>query len=95
MGYLFLWLICAFIAGIIYQNKGKSQTTGALLGLLLGPIGVVIALVVAPDVREVERRQLASREMDMCPFCSELVRPTAVVCKHCGRDLPVAGAKQP
>lgn len=25
----------------------------------------------------------------MCPFCSHLIGSTAVVCKHCGRDLPV------
>lgn len=23
-----------------------------------------------------------------CPFCAEAVQPAAIVCKHCGRDLP-------
>jgi len=22
-----------------------------------------------------------------CPFCAEFVRPEAIVCKHCGRDI--------
>lgn len=23
-----------------------------------------------------------------CPFCAELIKAAAIVCKHCGRDLP-------
>ena len=25
-----------------------------------------------------------------CPFCAEIIKARAVVCKHCGKDLPVA-----
>ncbi|MDL2267182.1 hypothetical protein LJC46_04245 [Desulfovibrio sp. OttesenSCG-928-G15] len=24
----------------------------------------------------------------VCPFCAEKIKPQAIVCKHCGRDLP-------
>ncbi len=24
----------------------------------------------------------------LCPFCAEEIKEAAVVCKHCGRDLP-------
>lgn len=27
-----------------------------------------------------------------CPFCAETIKAAAVVCKHCGRDLPTADA---
>jgi menaquinol-cytochrome c reductase iron-sulfur subunit len=31
----------------------------------------------------------------ICPFCAEDIREAAVVCKHCGRDLPQADATAP
>ena len=39
-----IWLICIPIAGALYRATGRSFAVGALAGLVLGPLGVIVAL---------------------------------------------------
>ena len=36
------------------------------------------------------RREQSEAGFVACPFCAEMVRPQAIVCQHCGRDLAEA-----
>ena len=42
----------------------------------------------AQEVKLAMDRLLAANFVKECPFCSELVKSQAKVCKHCQRDLP-------
>jgi len=88
MEYVIIWLFCGVIAGAIYKGKGRSQGAGFLAGLLLGPIGILLALVSSRDTAAIERQQLQSGDSRKCPYCAELVKREATVCKHCQRELP-------
>jgi hypothetical protein len=82
MAYLFVfWFVCGFAAALIRQFKGGSAAAGAALGFLLGPVGVLIAILTKPPV--------------VCPFCRSPVDAGAGTCPRCQSDLRSAAARAP
>jgi len=89
MGWVVLWLGFSILAGVVAANKGRSAIGFFFLALLLSPlVGLIAALVVAENRNEIEKQQLERGDMVKCPFCAELVRSEARICKHCGKELP-------
>ncbi len=83
---LLIWVIAAIAAGIIASNKNRSAAGWALATFLLSPLLIIIILVLSK--KEGSPRSLATQGSKMCPFCAEEIKAEAVVCKHCGKDLP-------
>ena len=51
-------------------------------------IGMFVAIVrpKGNSIKKLDEEAIRSG-LWRCPFCAEFVRPEAIVCKHCGRDI--------
>ena len=66
---LLFWLLCGVVAGMIGSNKGAG-CSGFALGILLGPIGILIALLMKGNKKQ-------------CPVCKEYIHKDAIKCPKC------------
>lgn len=88
MEIFFLALLLGLIPAAIAKNKGRSFIGWWIYGAALFIVALPHALVMKRDIEAIEQSEIQSGEMRKCPFCAELVRAEAKVCKHCHKDLP-------
>jgi FtsH-binding integral membrane protein len=79
---LLIGLIPAFIA----QGKGKSFVLWWIYGALIFIVALPHSLIMKADQQSIEKQQL-SEGMKKCPFCAEMIKQDARVCRYCSRDV--------
>jgi len=81
-----VWIICMVVAIAVGTSKGHKGLAWAL-GILLGPLGLIIILLMPENEKAVVETGLQNGTMKICPFCAESIKVEAIVCKHCGNKL--------
>jgi hypothetical protein len=70
-----LWILFALIVGLVASREfGRSALAWFVLSLFFSPLVGVLLFLLPPG-------------RVPCPFCAELIKPSARVCRFCGREV--------
>jgi hypothetical protein len=83
MEMIFIAVIIGLIPAVIAYNKGKSFLVWWLFGAALFIVALPMSILAKPEDSKVK-----SRSRRKCPYCAELVKIEAAVCRYCGNNLP-------
>ena len=79
--------VCALISSYVANEKGRHWLIWLIVGLLGGPIGLLVILLWPKDQKVLDQKALYYGELKKCPACAELIKTDANKCRFCGTEL--------
>ena len=83
------WLIFSFAVAYGAKNRGRSFGTYLALSIILSPlVGGIVLLMLGENKEGIENNSITEGSSKKCPYCAEIIKKEAKVCRYCGKDLP-------
>jgi hypothetical protein len=82
--YFILITIAGIVGSIIAIRKGRSPILWFILCAIV-PLLIAVIIVLPPLVSKGYTKE--------CPYCAEIIKENAHICKHCGKEQPIEMVK--
>ena len=86
--FIFLWILLAIGAAVVAKRNGRSYIKYLLISIFLSPLaGFLILLILGKNEEGIVKSKIQTKEYKICPFCAELIKYDAIVCRYCGGEI--------
>ena len=94
VGITIIFIVFGIISGLVGIVKGRGCLLWLIVGILLGPIGLLAIVLIPTDESSKTAQEIETEQLELelegkkkCPFCKKKIQINAIRCKYCKRFL--------